>query len=233
MVAGNSLPLPVYVPSFSLSLSRSLMSTCTFLAFFSHFFLFFCCCCFFSLEVSDHELAFRVNVTVPDSGNYTLAIRPTEAEVAAAAAAASSSSRGTSSSNARESGSSDGLDDYTVTVKWNVDLTRPETKVLYGPDPVTTEGSAEFLFACELDGERLEYPQECLYEYQISTVGMESALEMQAEVDWESKDWFSTVRREREKLSPSAQSEGETRQPGAKGGGGERTRTSQPEKRRY
>lgn len=118
--------------------------------------------------MSDHELAFLIRVNVPDSGNYTLAIRPADVYSAA---------------------SSYYNDGRTLMVEWEVDLNRPETIVLSGPDAVTTEGSAMFEFGCELGGDEPE--DGCYYEFQMTAVG---SLEDKVDVDWDSVDWLPTVR---------------------------------------
>lgn len=118
--------------------------------------------------MSDHELAFLVRVNVPDSGNYTLAIRPTDDYSAF---------------------SSHYDDSRTLIVEWEVDLTRPDTTVLSGPDAVTTEGSAMFEFGCDLGGEEPE--DDCCYDYQMTTI---DSLEDKVDVDWDSVDWMPTVR---------------------------------------
>lgn len=118
--------------------------------------------------MSDHELAFLIRVNVPDSDNYTLAIRPADVYSAS---------------------SSHYDDSRTLIVDWEVDLTRPDTIVLFGPDAVTTEGSAMFGFKCELGGEEPE--DGCYYDYQMTTVG---SLEDKVDVNWDNVDWMPTVR---------------------------------------
>lgn len=94
-----------------------------------------------------------------------------------------------SSENGKESVNENGDDDYTVTVDWEVDLTRPETLVVSKPGAVTTAGFAVFQFACALDGEEPE--KGCLYEYQM--VAVNRGVEGLSEVDWNSLDWLPTV----------------------------------------
>lgn len=127
------------------------------------------------MQVSSHELSFRVRVRVPDSGNYTIAARPS----AAVAATTASGARRRSLASGRATA------DGSVTFDWEVDLSRPETLVVSRPGPVTTLGKAVFGFACEVDG--LEPEQGCRYEYQMVRV-------TGSEVDLDKLDWLPTVR---------------------------------------
>lgn len=169
--------------------------------------------------MSSHELSFLVNVTVPKSGNYSFAARPASSGTATAGSASSASGGADGGSGRRlrsrrrqleetaaaESSSSqadgpgngddddgddeDDEDDDTVTMRWEVDLTRPETLVVSRPSPVTTAGVAVFEFACALDGQ--EPPRGCFYQYQMMGVN--------ADTDWDSLDWLPTVGEKRDR----------------------------------
>lgn len=128
------------------------------------------------LQVSHHELSFRVSVTVPDSGNFTFEASP--------------ATIGTSGDARRlttvSSSSEPAVPGETITVSWEVDLSRPETLVVSRPERVTTEGNAEFGFACEVHG--VQPTSGCSYEYQM-------AGEAGTEIEWDSLDWMPTVRK--------------------------------------
>ncbi|CAN0480656.1 unnamed protein product, partial [Ectocarpus sp. 12 AP-2014] len=155
-------------------------------------------------QVSSHELSFRVNVTVPESGNYSLAARPSSSAAVFAPGAIIGSVPGgvddddgnvTGNGNGRRrrldsgassssSSSSDaGVDSDTVKVDWEVDLTRPETRVVSRPSPVMTTGVAAFQFACSLTGE--EPSHGCFYQYQMMVVN--------SETDWDRLEWLPTA----------------------------------------
>ncbi|CAB1108211.1 unnamed protein product [Ectocarpus sp. CCAP 1310/34] len=155
-------------------------------------------------QVSSHELSFRVNVTVPESGNYSLAARPSSSAAVFAPGAIIGSvpggvddddGNGNGNGNGRRrrldfgtssssSSSSDaGVDSDTVKVDWEVDLTRPETRVVSRPSPVMTTGVAAFQFACSLAGE--EPSHGCFYQYQMMVVN--------SETDWDRLEWLPTA----------------------------------------
>lgn len=155
-------------------------------------------------QVSSHELSFRVNVTVPESGNYSLAARPSSSAAVLAPGAIIGAvpggvddddgngngrrrrlDSGTSPSSSSSSSSDTGVDSDMVKVDWEVDLTRPETRVVSRPSPVTTTGVAAFQFACSLAGE--EPSHGCFYQYQMMVVN--------SETDWDRLEWLPTVRR--------------------------------------
>lgn len=129
-----------------------------------------------------------MRVTVPDSGNYTLAVRPTTIDNSADVGVVYSGlGRRRSRRNRRRLGTdpaeSSGADAGFV-YAWSVDLTHPETIVTLRPAPVTTAGEAVFAFACAVAGE--EPSRGCRYEYQMAG-GVRSA------VDWDSLEWLPTV----------------------------------------
>lgn len=168
-------------------------------------------------QVSSHELSFRVSVTVPDSGNYSIAARPAATSSGAGSASSSTSSSDGGGGNDRlrlrrqleetaapsspadgddddddDGGDGDGDengDEYTVTMDWEVDLTRPETLVVSRPSPVTIDGVAVFQFSCSLAGE--EPRGGCSYQYQMMAVN--------ADPDWDSLGWLPTVSEKRER----------------------------------
>lgn len=115
-----------------------------------------------------------MRITVPESGNYTFAARPS-----------TSTSDDDGRRLAATPSSATVAPDGTVSFAWEVDLSRPETKVVSRPNAVTTEGNAVFEFACEVDRE--ESDTDCSYEYQMARANS-------AEVDWDSLDWLPTVR---------------------------------------